>query len=106
MAARWRIYRRPIISSISTAIKIVQATTCLHNFVIKNENKLHNFQRRYTRIGGNDVSIHDALQEINNAGRANAHSRLVSKIRDDFASYFENGGAVPWQWQKVLNNDF
>lgn len=72
LAARWRIYRRPIISSISTAIKIVQATICLHNFVIKNENKLHNFQRQYTRIDGNDVSIHDALQAINKAGRANA----------------------------------
>lgn len=40
MAARWRIYRRPIISSISTAVKIVQATTCLHNFVIKKEKML------------------------------------------------------------------
>jgi len=107
MAARWRIYRRPIISSISTAVKIVQATTCLHNFIIKNENKLHNFQRLYTRIARDDVaSIRGALQEINNAGRANAYTRLVSRIRDDFASYFEHGGAVPWQWQKVLNNDF
>lgn len=107
MAARWRIYRRPIISSISTAVKIVQATTCLHNFIIKNENKLHNFERQYTRITRNDVNlIHGALQEMNNAGRSNAHTRLVSKIRDDFASYFEHGGAVSWQWEKVLNNDF
>jgi len=57
MAARWRIYRRPIISSISTAIKIARATTCLHNFLIMNENKLHNFQRQYTRIIGNDVDL-------------------------------------------------
>ncbi|XP_071580640.1 uncharacterized protein [Temnothorax nylanderi] len=107
LAARWRIYRRPIISSISTAVKIVQATTCLHNFIIKNENKLQNFQRRYTRTGTDDeTSIGGALQEINNAGQANAHTRLASRIRDDFASYFEHGGAVPWQWQKVLNNDF
>lgn len=106
MAARWRIYRRPIISSISTAVKIIQATTCLHNFVIKYENKFHNF-RRYTRITKDDVVlIPGALVDINNAGRTNAHTRLVSKIRDNFASYFENGGAVPWQWQKVLNNDF
>ncbi|XP_011706166.1 PREDICTED: uncharacterized protein LOC105461366, partial [Wasmannia auropunctata] len=103
MVARWRIYRRPIISSISTAVKIVQATTCLHNFIIKNENKLHNFQRRYTRIARNDVDlIRGALQEMNNAtGRSNnVHTRLATRIRDDFASYFEHGGAVSWQWQK------
>ncbi|XP_011350405.3 putative nuclease HARBI1 [Ooceraea biroi] len=104
LTSRWRIYRRPIISSISTATKIVQATTCLHNFVMKHEN---NFQRQYPRTATNDTDcIHGALREINDAGRCNAHSRLVSRIRDDFASYFEHGGAVPWQWQKVLNNDF
>ncbi|XP_018405515.1 PREDICTED: putative nuclease HARBI1 [Cyphomyrmex costatus] len=108
MVARWRIYRRPIIASISTAIKIVQATTCLHNFIIKNENKLHNFQRQYTCITTNDEDlIHSALQEMNNASRStNAHNRLVSRIRDDFASYFEHDGAISCQWKKVLNNDF
>jgi len=106
MAAQWRIYRHPIISFICTAIKIAQAITCLHNFIIKNENKLHNFQRQYTRIIGNDVDPIRTLQEMNNASRSNAHTRLVSRIRDDFASYFEYGGAVSWQWQKVLNNDF
>ena len=106
MTARWRIYRRPIISSISTAVKIVQATTCLHNFVIQNKKKFDNFQRYIRTAGDNIVSTCGALKEMNNAGRTNAHTRLVSKIRDDFASYFENGGAVPWQWQKVLNNDF
>lgn len=107
MVARWRIYRRPIIASTSTVLKIIKATTCLHNFIIKNENKLHNFQRQYTRIATNDGDlIRSALQEINNAGRSNAHNRLVSRIRDDFASYFEHGGAVSWQWEKVLNNDF
>lgn len=106
MAARWRIYRRPIISSISTAVKIIQATTCLHNFIIQNENKFHNFQKYTCTAKDNVVSIRDALRDIDNAGRTNAHTRLVSKIRDDFSSYFENGGAVPWQWHKVLNNDF
>lgn len=68
---------------------------------------MHNFQRQYTRIPRDDVNLfRGALQEINNADRSNAHSRLISKIRDDFASYFEHDGAVSWQWQKVLDNDF
>lgn len=56
MVARWRIYRRPIISSISTAVKIVQATTCLHNFIIINENKLYYSERQYIRIASNNVN--------------------------------------------------
>lgn len=107
LAAKWRIYRRPIIASVSTAVKIIQATVCLHNYVIMNENKLPLSERRYTHIIGerNDVTS-GALQEMNNASRTNAHARLTSKIRDDFALYFENVGAVPWQWEKVLLNDF
>lgn len=34
LAARWRIYRKPIIASIATAKSIVQATVALHNFII------------------------------------------------------------------------
>ncbi|XP_066586348.1 uncharacterized protein [Prorops nasuta] len=106
LAARWRIYRRPITASISTAGKIVQATVCLHNFIIQSENKLQNFQRRYTRTGTDgETSVNSALQDIQNVGQTNAHTQLASRIRDNFASYFENSGAIPWQWQKVLNND-
>lgn len=96
LAAKWRIYRRPIIASVSIAVKTVKATVCLHNFVIQNENKLPVSERRYSRIlseGGFMTS--GALQKMNNANRINAHTRLVSRIRDDFATYFENGGAVP-----------
>lgn len=107
LAAKWRIYRRPIIASVSTAVKIVQATVCLHNFVIQNENKLPLSERRYSRILSEvELRTSGALQEINNTNRTNAHTRLASRIRDDFATYFENNGAVPWQWEKVLLNDF
>mgnify|MGYP002716935644 CR=1 FL=1 len=108
MAAQWRIYRRSIISSISTAVKIVQATTCLHIFVIKEESMLPTFQRQYIHITRNDLEndwINGALRQ-NNADRSNTQIQLASRIRDDFASYFEHGGAVAWQWEKVLNNDF
>lgn len=106
LAAKWRIYRRPIIASVSTTVKIVQATICLHNFIIQSENKLPLDKRRYTRIITERGTVISALQEVDNAGRPNAHTRLASAIRDDFASYFENTGAVPWQWEKVLLNDF
>lgn len=106
LAAKWRIYGRPIIASVSTAVNIVKATVCLHNFIIKNEEKLAHSERRYTRPMREEGEISGALQEVTNAGRSNAHSRRVSQIRDDFATYFENAGAVPWQWEKILRNDF
>jgi len=48
LAAKWKIYRRPIIVSVSIAVKVIQTTVCLHNFVI--ENKLPLSKKRYTRI--------------------------------------------------------
>jgi len=33
LASQWRIFRRPIDSSVQTATKIVQAAVCLHNFL-------------------------------------------------------------------------
>eukprot|EP00102_Acyrthosiphon_pisum_P027622 XP_016664832.1 PREDICTED: uncharacterized protein LOC100573164 isoform X2 [Acyrthosiphon pisum] len=37
LAARWRIFRRPIIASEKTVHGIIQATVVLHNYVISNE---------------------------------------------------------------------
>jgi len=40
LVARWRIFRKPIIATIRTAIRIVKATTVLHNFIINSEAQL------------------------------------------------------------------
>lgn len=107
LVAKWRIYRRSIIASVSTAVKIVQATICLHNFIIQKENKLPFSERHYIGILNEERAvINGALQEMNNAGRTNAHARIAFRSRDDFAAYFENTGAVPWQWEKGLLDDF
>ncbi|XP_071574589.1 uncharacterized protein [Temnothorax nylanderi] len=107
LVAKWRIYRRSIIASVSTAVKIVQATICLHNFIIQKENKLPLSERHYIGMLNEERAvINGALQEVNDAGRTNAHARIASRSRDDFAAYFENSGAVPWQWEKGLLDDF
>ena len=38
LAARWRIFRRPIRASISTVEGIIKACTCLHNYLMQTEN--------------------------------------------------------------------
>ncbi|XP_071653255.1 putative nuclease HARBI1 [Temnothorax longispinosus] len=49
LAQRWRIYRKPIISSVANVKKIVQATIVLHNFIINNGEQMQ-LQDRYMHI--------------------------------------------------------
>ncbi|XP_018376368.1 PREDICTED: uncharacterized protein LOC108769724 [Trachymyrmex cornetzi] len=37
LVSQWRIYRKSIISSVETTMKIVQATICLHNWLRKSD---------------------------------------------------------------------
>ncbi|KAK5648046.1 hypothetical protein RI129_002938 [Pyrocoelia pectoralis] len=93
LSGRWRIYRRPINASIDTTIKIVQATVCLHNFLMKDK----------TNVDRARYSIEDCLGEeslgLVDSGRtgSNTYSTRASMIRETFATYFEGPGAVPWQ---------
>jgi len=46
LIAKWRIYRRPIIASVTLAKKIVQAIYYLHNFIINHEdNRLFHYNK-------------------------------------------------------------
>jgi len=36
----------------------------------------------------------------------NRLTKSSSQIRDDFAIFFETTGAITWQWEKVLQNNF
>jgi hypothetical protein len=48
MASRWRIYRRPIIAAERTVCLIMQATICLHNFILTKEGgKNHKYGHKY-----------------------------------------------------------
>jgi len=105
LVARWRIFRKPIIAGSSTIKKIVQAAVCLHNYIlIKNHPDSEN--SRYRTLTLNDsVASADALNDIGRAG-SNTFSKHASDMREKFADYFCGGGAVEWQWQKALQNDF
>jgi len=107
LVARWRLYRRPIIASTSTAVKAVQATVVLHNFIIDREVDLPARERTYSMMHDEDRNLlhtSTGLTDINN--RNASQSREALKIRDNFAHYFECIHPLPWQLNKVLNNDF
>ncbi|XP_036144740.1 protein ANTAGONIST OF LIKE HETEROCHROMATIN PROTEIN 1-like [Monomorium pharaonis] len=101
LTAKWRIYRKPIIASITLSRKIVQATCCLHNFIINHENSY----KYYSTLTPVDANVaNEALQD--NINEINSYSKNAAMIRDKFADYFVKAGAVTWQWEKAFRNEF
>ncbi|XP_029677097.1 protein ALP1-like [Formica exsecta] len=104
LAARWRIYRRPIIARITNARKIVQATVALHNFIITNKEKLL-FKNTYAHITPEDRSMNSqgfsslppSIGRFSNSG---------IKFRNAYSEFFIGTGALSFQWEKAMNNDF
>lgn len=96
LVSQWRIYRRPINTSLETGENIVKATIVLHNFLRQNndnnsfitsntENNIESFEMRA-----------EALENINNVG-SNTNTREASEIRNSFTLYFNTMGAIPSQ---------
>ncbi|XP_018394737.1 PREDICTED: putative nuclease HARBI1 [Cyphomyrmex costatus] len=105
LAARWRVYGKPIIASVSTTRNIIKATTAIHNFVMISERESIRMLPQYSRYTAQDRAIiSDGLRNISRSVSSNSVQAV--KIRDDFTDFFNNIGAMPWQWKKVLNNDF
>lgn len=109
LAARWRIFRRPIRAAVSLVEKIVQATVCLHNYLRLTDNAM------YCPVGFVDsedssgeiregewrtivAADQGAFQHIETPrGRPQNDATLV---RESLTSYFlTDQGSLPWQWQ-------
>jgi len=101
---RWRIFRKPIIATTCTAIRIVKATTVLHNFIINSEAQLPPRQRQYQVINDRDNLISTGLVAINHVN--NDRNMAAMQVRNTFAEYFENVEPLRWQLDKILSNNF
>ncbi|XP_071576421.1 uncharacterized protein [Temnothorax nylanderi] len=106
LSARMRIFRKPLIASISTATRIIKATTCLHNFIISEELNQPHTQRRYMTLNAHERELRGTGLEDTGTFDRSRPTKSSAQIRDDFAAFFETTGAVPWQWEKVLQNNF
>lgn len=117
LAAQWRIYRKSTIAKVDTVEKIekmVKATAVLHNWLRKQD-----ITRRGTFITPemvdretNDGSIIPGtwrnMVETNNSVLQNiaacsnhTYSREAANIRIKFTEYFNEEGAVPWQFVRI-----
>lgn len=100
---RWRIYQRPIIANVSNVRKIVQATLALHNFILQNEEQLTG-KKSYLYISTEDVHICRGIRNIllcRSRGKNNAIA-----VREGYLSYFQDTGALSFQWKKSVAKRF
>ncbi|KAJ8914321.1 hypothetical protein NQ315_011308 [Exocentrus adspersus] len=113
LAAKWRIYRKPMICDVSTAENIVKSTVCLHNFINKNDREGQYVAPGYVDYENSSGDVihgawrkelqnENALRNISRTG-ANTFGRNAGHVRDMFAEYFCNEGAIPWQWNRSHN---
>ncbi|XP_018360388.1 PREDICTED: uncharacterized protein LOC108759435 [Trachymyrmex cornetzi] len=94
LTAQWRIYKRPINTSIEIAESIVKATIVLHNFLRQNDNDdLTEFINVVDVPTCSEIRT-TAFSNIGNFG-SNTHTREASRVRNIFVNYFNNEGALP-----------
>ncbi|XP_018358447.1 PREDICTED: uncharacterized protein LOC108758142 [Trachymyrmex cornetzi] len=113
LVARWRILQKPIAQKLSTVEKILQAITCLHNYIIStnlNDNNYLHDEMIDKGVDGEIISGNwrNEIREngfINPLGRvgANIGTAAAMRQRDILAQYFVSAeGSIPWQWQRIL----
>ncbi|KYM96257.1 hypothetical protein ALC62_13073 [Cyphomyrmex costatus] len=113
LASQWRIFRKPILASVENVLKIVQATICLHNYLRKNNiNNRGNYgspelvdreDENHNVIPGvwrRTITNDSAFNDINSCG-TNTNSRISAAIRNHFCDYFNEEGAVSWQFLQI-----
>ncbi|XP_039309385.1 uncharacterized protein LOC105204430 isoform X1 [Solenopsis invicta] len=111
LASQWRVYRKPIISSVETAMKIVQGTICIHNWLRRNNMEKNDYisPGMLDRETAEGDQVQGSWRTIMEDGCAfvdiskcstNTSTRNAMLIRDEFCKYFNNEGAVAWQNDK------
>jgi len=106
LVAKWRILQQPL-------EKIVQALTCLHNYIIStnlcNNQYLHDgiADRKGpngTIITGswrNNIAENSFMNDLGRIG-ANVGTVAAMKQRETLTQYFvSKEGSVPWRWQNI-----
>ena len=110
LAARFRVFRRPIHAKVESVVSITKACVAMHNYLMASKG----FDSRYCQHGFVDYEINGALKEgewrnmvVDGTGLgeitrigSNNYSEEAKLVRDNFCKYFNSSeGEIPWQWQ-------
>lgn len=85
---------------------MVQATIVLHNFIINNEEELQ-LPSKYVNINKGDFN-----PTVNSRGfcslpiYSGRTSQSGIEVRNAYTAYFNGNGALPYQWEKAIQNNF
>lgn len=106
LAARRRFFRKPIIACVPTILKIIQASVCLHNYIMQEEESVPTRFRRYGSLTSEEEHLDaHALTDVTRAG-SNTYTHNAALTRDTFARYFETVDPLEYQNFRILQNDF
>lgn len=105
LTSKWRIFSRTIIAKLENIENIVKATICLHNLIIKKRNcyltpNLVDRELNDNIIPGSWRKHNSIFTPINKIG-TNRFKKNTKLIRDTFKDYFNEEGAVSWQWERI-----
>lgn len=113
-AARFKIFRRPIIAQVETVNLITKAVVALHNFLMITQDKYG--ECSYCPPGFIDQDNSDGVRsgdwrkEVQGytglapmgLAMSNNYTRTAKDVREDFMDYFNSpDGAVSWQYDYV-----
>ena len=113
LAARWRIFRRPIQGRVQTVQSITQAAVCLHNYVRKTNNACYcpaGFVETEDTTGEiRPCEWRGIVQEECNGAlrplcrsRGSRNQQSAVNIRENLKEYGNSPeGALSWQWDYV-----
>ena len=106
-ASRFRIFRRPIIAEVETAVGITKAVVALHNYLMYNKSQAYyptgyvDCDMQQGRRPGDwrmTIAGDSELRPVARIG-SNNYTRNAKEVRDDFRDFFSSSaGEVPRQW--------
>ena len=108
LAARWRIFRRPIIATQDHVVSYTKAAIALHNLLRSTESSCY-CPADFADSEDSDGNVTEGMwredptpQGLERLGRvgSNYHSLSAATIREQFKTYFcSPQGKVSWQYQ-------
>ncbi|XP_044005484.1 uncharacterized protein LOC122850394 [Aphidius gifuensis] len=106
LCSRWRILRRPILGKRATIKAIIKATVCLHNFLMINKDNNSNCDSTINQVSTNEGAIQHYVGSEDSSLNMNPLSEIplcssAERLRDQFAEFFQEEGAVQWQFRHI-----
>lgn len=107
LTSRWRIYYKPLNTSLQTVDAIIKATICLHNLLMDTtqycrENYADKISTNGQMIEGEWRRSENNcnLKKLTNCG-SNNYTQYAGEVRNTFMDYFMYEGQVPWQEETI-----